>query len=180
MLFKLFTTFFRLGLFTIGGGYTALVQIERELIEDNNWITHDEFLEITAIARITPGPITINFATFIGKKVAGLPGSAVATVAVVTPPLVIISFISGHLNEWVDNSSVHSALIASRYAVSALIIHAAYRALVISVTTQTGRILFAVALSALILTTIHPLLILLTGICITFLLKCSHKLPEAD
>ena len=73
MLLKLFLTFFRLGAVTFGGGYAMMALLEQELVENNDWMTGDELLEITAIAQITPGTIAINAATFVGRRMAGIP-----------------------------------------------------------------------------------------------------------
>ena len=70
-LFSLFITFFKIGLFTFGGGYAMISLISKEASEKNKWVTDDEILEIIAIAESTPGPISVNSATFIGYKVAG-------------------------------------------------------------------------------------------------------------
>ncbi len=94
MLFNLFLTFFKIGLFTFGGGYAMISQIKETVVEKNKWITEDELVEIIAIAEATPGPIAINMATFIGYKKRGVLGSAMATLGVVLPSFMIIFIIS--------------------------------------------------------------------------------------
>ncbi|MGL5175387.1 MAG: chromate transporter, partial [Cetobacterium sp.] len=69
---ELFLTFFKIGMFTFGGGYAMIPLIEREMIYGKKWIDKDELLEIITISQMTPGPIAINAATFIGKKRAGI------------------------------------------------------------------------------------------------------------
>ncbi len=155
-----------------------LAHLEHELIEDHGWLTRDEFLEITAIAQITPGPIAINAATFVGRRMAGIPGSLIASIAVVLPPLMIVGFLAGYLTDWIKVPEFQKALMASRYAVAALIIHASCRMLILSVTSLTGRILFIAALATLLLTPVHPLIIILLGAAVGLLLKLCHRLPE--
>ena len=92
-LWQLFSTFFRIGLFTFGGGYAMIPLIQREAVEKHGWVTDDDILEILAIAESTPGPIAINSATFVGFRVGGVLGSACATLGVVLPSFVIISLI---------------------------------------------------------------------------------------
>ena len=90
----LFFTFFKIGLFTFGGGYAMIALLEEEFIQRRRWLDKDEFLDMTAIAESTPGPVAINSATYLGYKLAGVPGAAVATVAVCLPSFLIIYAIS--------------------------------------------------------------------------------------
>ena len=93
-LLLLFLTFFKIGLFTFGGGYAMIAVMEREFVEKKKWTTHEDFLDLIAIAESTPGPIAINSATYIGYKVGGVLGSIFATFGMVLPSLVIILTIS--------------------------------------------------------------------------------------
>ena len=90
----LFFTFLKIGAFTFGGGYAMLALLEREFLDRRGWMSQEEFLDMTAIAESTPGPMAINSATYIGYKLAGIPGAAVATLAVCIPSFVIIYLIS--------------------------------------------------------------------------------------
>lgn len=89
----LFFSFFKIGLFAFGGGYATIPLIEREIVISHGWLTRQQFLQVVAIAGMTPGPVGINSATFVGYRVAGIPGSIVATGAVVLPSLIIVSFL---------------------------------------------------------------------------------------
>ena len=91
---KLFLTFFKIGLFTFGGGYAMIPLLENEFVERKKWMKHEEFLDIVAIAESTPGPIAINSATYIGFKSFGFFGSIFATLGVVLPSFIIIFTIS--------------------------------------------------------------------------------------
>ena len=93
-LWTLFGTFFKIGLFTFGGGYAMIALLENEFITKKHWLGRDEFLDMAAIAESTPGPVAINSATYLGYKLAGVPGAAVATVAVSLPSFGIIYLIS--------------------------------------------------------------------------------------
>ena len=90
----LFITMFKIGLFTFGGGYAMVALIERELVEKKSWLTHDEFLDVVAIAESTPGPIAVNSATYIGYKRNGVIGSIFSTLGVVLPSFIITFIIS--------------------------------------------------------------------------------------
>ncbi len=123
-LLNLFLTFFRIGLFTFGGGYAMIPLIQRETVENHKWISDDDILEVIAIAESTPGPIAINSATFIGYKVAGVFGSFFATLGVVLPSFIIILIISFALREFQDIKAVQYAFNGIRAGVLALIIKA--------------------------------------------------------
>ena len=91
---QLFFEFFKIGLFTFGGGYAMIPQIKEIVVEKKKWLTEDEVLEMIAIAESTPGPIAINMATFIGYRQKGFVGSLLATLGVILPPTTIIFIIS--------------------------------------------------------------------------------------
>lgn len=91
---RLFFTFLKIGAFTFGGGYAMIALLETEFIDRRKWMTREEFLDMVAIAESTPGPVAINSATYIGYKVAGVAGAAVATLAVSLPSFAIIYLIS--------------------------------------------------------------------------------------
>lgn len=88
--FDLFWAFFQIGLFSIGGGYAALPLIQARVVDARHWLSITEFIDVVTISQMTPGPIGINAATFVGTKVAGLPGSIAATAGCVTPSFIIV------------------------------------------------------------------------------------------
>ena len=90
---KLFLAFFKIGLFTFGGGYAMISMIEEEIGRKRGWISDEELAEVFAIAESTPGPIAINSATYVGCHQAGAVGSFFATLGVVTPSFIIIYII---------------------------------------------------------------------------------------
>ena len=94
LLKELFLCFFKVGAFTFGGGYAMISLIHHACVEERQWITEDEMINITAIAESTPGPIAINCATYVGFKLAGLSGACFATLGIVLPSLLIIYIIS--------------------------------------------------------------------------------------
>lgn len=91
---RLFFTFLKIGAFTFGGGYAMIALLETEFIDRKKWMTREEFLDMVAIAESTPGPVAINSATYIGYRVAGVAGAALATLAVSLPSFIIIYLIS--------------------------------------------------------------------------------------
>ena len=106
-LWDLFITFFKIGLFTFGGGYAMLSVIERETVQKHQWLTTNDMMSLVVIAESTPGPIAVNAATYVGFKQRGVLGAIVSTFALVLPSFVIISclyFVIDALigNRWFD------------------------------------------------------------------------------
>ncbi|UGQ17244.1 chromate transporter [Borrelia sp. RT1S] len=93
-LINLFITFFKIGILNFGGGNGITAIINKEIITNKQWITKEEFINIITISRITPGPIATNIATYVGAKIAGVSGAVVATVALITAPLLIITLLT--------------------------------------------------------------------------------------
>ena len=125
MIFQLFLTFAKIGLFTFGGGYTMISIIENICVERKKWITHDEMMDIAVIAESTPGPIAINCATYIGHKTAGVPGSIAATVAVALPSFIIIFLISSVLDNFLEITLIANAFKGIKIGVGLLILSVA-------------------------------------------------------
>ena len=121
ILWELFLTFTKIGLFTFGGGYAMISIIEDICVEKKKWISHDEMMDITVIAESTPGPIAINCATFVGWKRGGIPGSVAATLGVVLPSFVIIFLISTVLDHFLEIPLVANAFRGIRIGVGLLI-----------------------------------------------------------
>ena len=122
MLLELFLTFFKIGLFTFGGGYAMIPLIKEAVVEKKKWITNDEMLEIIAIAESTPGPIAINMATYIGYKNKKVLGSLLATLGVVLPSMIVIILLSLVYDYFIENMYVQYAFIGIKCAVAILII----------------------------------------------------------
>ncbi len=121
MIWTLFKTFFKIGLFTFGGGYAMIANVRETVVEKFGWLSEDEFVEIIAVAESTPGPIAINMATYIGFKKKGVLGSAAATLGVVLPSLIIIYLISLVLDAFMANKYVAYAFMGIKCAVAFLI-----------------------------------------------------------
>lgn len=122
----LFTTFLKIGAFTFGGGYAMIPLIQRETVEKRGWITQGDILEIVAIAESTPGPISINAATFVGYRVGGFWGALAATAGVVLPSFGIILAIAAVLREFQALKAVQYAFQGIRACVLVLILRAMY------------------------------------------------------
>ena len=127
LLFDLFLTFAKIGLFTFGGGYAMISLIEHACVERKQWITHDEMMNVTVIAESTPGPIAINCATFVGYRQKGLAGAAAATIGIVLPSFCIIFLISMVLDRFLEIAWIAHAFMGIKIAVGILILDAAVR-----------------------------------------------------
>ena len=127
ILFDLFLTFAKIGLFTFGGGYAMISLIENSCVEKKGWITHDEMMNVTVIAESTPGPIAINCATFVGYRQKGLIGAIAATIGMVLPSFCIIFLISMFLDNFLEIAWIAHAFMGIKIAVGILILDAAIK-----------------------------------------------------
>ena len=121
-LLSLFLTFFKLGIFSIGGGPTMLTLIQGEFVEKKKWLDNDELMEMTAIAESTPGPIAINLATYLGYKRGGFLGALVSTLGVIITPFVLMFCISLFLENILSNQAVQYAFMGVKVGVVFLLL----------------------------------------------------------
>ena len=91
---QLFFSFLQIGAFSFGGGYAAMPLIQNQVVERYGWVTMDQFSNLVAIAEMTPGPIAVNGATFVGNQVGGIPGALIATFAVILPSIFFVTFLA--------------------------------------------------------------------------------------
>lgn len=120
-LLKLFFSFFQIGLFSIGGGYAAMPLIQAQVVDLHGWLTMTQFADIMTIAEMTPGPIAINSATFVGIQIAGLPGALVATLGCIFPSCVIVMTLAYVYYRFRGLNVVQGILAGLRPAVIAMI-----------------------------------------------------------
>ena len=126
LLFDLFFTFAKIGLFTFGGGYAMISLIEHTCVDQKAWITHDDMMNVTVIAESTPGPIAINCATFVGYRQKGFVGALVATLGMTLPSFCIIYLISMFLDDFLDIAWIANAFEGIKIAVGLLILDVAF------------------------------------------------------
>lgn len=125
LLADLFFTFANIGLFTFGDGYAMLSMIEHHCVEQKQWITHDEMMNITVIAESTPGPIAINCATFTGYRQAGFFGALAATLGIVFPSFAVIYVISRFLDHFLEITLIAHAFQGIKIGAGLLMLDAA-------------------------------------------------------
>ncbi|MGN0801924.1 MAG: chromate transporter [Candidatus Faecivicinus sp.] len=118
---QLFLSFLQVGLFSIGGGYAAMPLIQSQVVSAHGWLTMNEFTDLITIAEMTPGPIAVNAATFVGVRIAGPGGAVVATLACILPSCFIVSLLAFIYFRYKRLSALQSVLASLRPAVVALI-----------------------------------------------------------
>ena len=121
---NLFFVFFKVGLFSFGGGYAILPLMQHEVVDVNKWISFKEFMDIVAVSQITPGPISINLATHVGYRIGGTLGSAIATTSVILPSIIIISLIVIFLKRFSKFPAVQRIFKSLRITIVGLILAA--------------------------------------------------------
>ncbi len=118
---ELFLSFLQVGLFSIGGGYAAIPIIESQVVEKYAWLSLNEFTDLITIAEMTPGPIAVNSATFVGIKIAGIQGAIIATLAVILPSLFIVSLLANIYFKYRNIDFMQKILSTLRPVIVALI-----------------------------------------------------------
>lgn len=147
---ELLLAFAKIGLFTFGGGYAMLAIIENVCVEQKQWITHEEMMDIIVIAESTPGPIVLNCSTFVGYRQAGLPGAIAATLGIILPSFVIIYAISMFLDNLLEIALIANAFKGIKLAVGLLIIDAGFNMAKKLPKTRLSRILLPCAAAAML------------------------------
>lgn len=118
---QLFLSFLQVGMFSIGGGYAAMPLIQSQVVASHGWLTMNEFTDLITIAEMTPGPIAVNSATFVGIRIAGIGGAVIATVGCILPSCFIVSLLAFVYYRYKQLSALQSVLACLRPAVVALI-----------------------------------------------------------
>ncbi|NLD87932.1 MAG: chromate transporter [Clostridiales bacterium] len=151
MLIKLLWSFLQIGLFSIGGGYAALPLIHEQVVDLHGWLTDVEFADLVTISQMTPGPIAINAASFVGARMAGIPGSLIATFGCVLPPFIIISILARLYMKYNSLDVIKGALKGLRPAVVGLIASAGFSIISSSWLNETGTSVYGVDIAAVLL-----------------------------
>lgn len=144
-LLDLYIAWFKMGLFTFGGGYAMLPMIQKEVIEKHHWATEDQVMDYYAIGQVTPGIIAVNTATFIGYNVKGILGAIVATLGVISPSLIIIVLIAGLITNFQELAIVQHALKGIQVAVCVLMLMAVIKLYKSGVKNLVGFLIFICA-----------------------------------
>ena len=163
-LLDLFCAFFRIGLFTFGGGYAMLPLLQREIVEKKKWATEEEMLDYFAVGQCTPGVIAVNTATFVGFKEKKLSGAIFATLGIVSPSLVIITVIAALLSNFAHIAAVQNAFAGIRVAVCVLILNSIVKLWKKSVVDKlTLGVFIAVFLGSVLLSHVSPVVFIVAA-----------------
>lgn len=169
-LLRIFASFFKIGLFTIGGGYAMIPLMQTEFISVHHWLTSKEFIDIVAIAEMTPGPVAINSATYIGYQILGVAGSIVATLGVISPSLIIILIIARLFKRFSASPIVKAIINDLRPAVIGLILTAV---VVLGQSALVDLKAIPIALTSFLLLfggRVHPISVLAISACLGILM----------
>ena len=171
-LLQLFYTFARVGTMTFGGGYAMLPILQREVVESRHLATEEELTDYFAIGQCTPGVIAVNTATFVGYKRKGVLGAVFATVGVVLPSLLIITFLAGLISKFSHLPAVIHAFNGIRVAVTVLIFNSVIKLFKKAVIDKTTAAIFIIVFAGAVLTelsvVVFVLLAALAGIALSF------------
>ncbi len=187
ILLKLYISFFKVGLFSIGGGLAALPLIKEQVVDINGWLSISEFSDLVSIAQMTPGPIALNAATFVGTKVGGIKGAILSTVATITPSIIIVSILAYIYFKYKNLGIIRGILEGLRASAVALIASAGMSIFILAIWGEKGTkaifdlssfnylafILFCLSLFILRKFKKNPILIMLScgiiGVIISFI-----------
>ncbi len=171
LLWSLFWTFAKVGVMTFGGGYAMLPILQREVVTNKGWATEEELMDYFAIGQCTPGVIAVNTGTFIGQKLAGIPGGICATLGVVFPSLVIISALAGVIEAFSHLVWVQKAFGGIRVCVCVLILNAVVKLYKKAVVDKTTFVIFLLVMLGSTFTNLSPVVFVLIAAVSGIILK---------
>ena len=161
---QLFLSFLQIGALSFGGGYAAMPLIQSQIVTQHSWLSMSEFTDLVTIAEMTPGPIAVNAATFVGTKLAGVPGALAATAGCILPACILVTLLAKLYLKYRNLSLLQSVLSSLRPAVVAMI--RGGNAVSLSGTNWVMVGIFAVCLLLLRKTKLSPIAVMLLGGCI--------------
>lgn len=170
IVFRLFIVFLKVGLFTIGSGYSMLVLAQRYVVDTYHWLTLQEFTDLVSISEVTPGPIMINLATFVGTKVAGIKGAISATVGLIILPFLALYIIALNYSRIANHSFGANLLRIIRPMAIGFITVAILKLFKTSVTDLTTAVIVIAVIVLAYVFKINPIFIVLGGIALALLI----------
>lgn len=174
-LFRLFAVFFKVGLFTIGGGMAMIPLIQDEMVNKKRWLSQDQFVDAVAVSQGLPGVIAINMATYTGFQKKGAKGAAAATAGVVLPSFIIIIAIIEILGAIGSNTAVNGALTGIKAAATALIIYSAYSVARMTIKCAREAIIAIVSFVLIIVFHVNAIYVIIGGIILGIVLAYLRK-----
>lgn len=172
---QIFFTFFKMGLFTFGGGYAMLPLLQSEVVKKKHWATEEDLLNYYAIGQCTPGIIAVNAASFIGYKLRGLAGLICATLGLMSPSVSLILLVATILNQYMENVYVQQAFGGIRICVLALIVNTVWDMWQSSVKNVRGYIVFVGAAILLFVFNLSAISVVLLAAIAAFIPNYSRR-----
>lgn len=162
LLIKLFFAFLRVGFFAIGGAYSFLPLIEKEVVQRYHWLTREEFLDVAGLTQVFPGAISIKYATYTGYKIGGIIGAILANIGNLLAPALLVIFASVFYAKYKGVPVISAAFGAMRLAVFAMIIAVAFQAFDVRSLIEVRSILIVLVSFVLFFCTdVHPALVII-------------------
>ena len=172
---KIIYHLFKIGAFTFGGGFAMIPIIQQEMVEKNNWIKDEDFLDIISVAQSAPGPIAVNASVYVGYKIKGLPGALVAAGGTVLPSFLTILLIAIFFSRFSENIIIQKIFLGIRPAVVALILSAIY-GLLKSSRLNRGQLLLALtSFFIIVFLDLNPIYMIILGIAISIFYNKSKN-----
>ena len=174
-LWQLFWTFFKIGAFTFGGGWSLIAVMEDELVDKKQWITHADVLDMLVISESTPGVIAVNMATSIGYRQRGFWGGLLATVGVVLPSFIIISALSFGIEALAENKWYQSVFYGIQVGAIVLILNAFLKLFKQLEKNAVNMVVMAIAFAVALFTKFNVIFVIIAGAVFGILLNCVFK-----
>lgn len=171
LLWVCFGLFFKIGLFTFGGGFSIIAQLEDELIKSRNWLKNDELLDMVSVARSLPGIMVINLSVLIGYRLKGVVGAVVCAVGLSAPSVIVLSIVTLFYRQFSQNTYVQRAMVGVRAAVVPIIISAALSLKESAVRVKVQYLIAAGGFLLCLFTSMNNLIIVLLGAAVGLILK---------
>ncbi|HOO34224.1 MAG TPA: chromate transporter [Thermotogota bacterium] len=162
IILNLFFSFFKIGLFGFGGGYAMLSLIQNEVVS-SGWMTNHEFIDIIAIAQITPGPVSVNTATFVGYRTGSYLGAVIATIGLIAPSFILVMILAYLIRTRTNSLFTNMLLNNLKPVIVALIAGAAITISGVSVVDIPGFIIAVATFILLWKTKLHPILLVVAS-----------------
>ncbi|MDF2545304.1 MAG: chromate transporter [Anaerosolibacter sp.] len=178
-MFKMFMIFFKIGAFTLGGGYAMIPLIEEEIVEKNKWIDPEEFIDIIALSQTIPGALAINSSTYIGYRLFGFPGAVVGCLGTIMPSVIIILLVATFFIQFRSLPLIESIFRGIRPAVVALILLAVMK-LGKPLPKNAVNLVWVIGVAlAITLLNVHPIMVIvMSGIAGYMLFREGEKTDE--
>lgn len=160
ILLSVLWSFLKVGALSFGGGYAMIPMIEREIILLHRWVTMDQFIDMISVSWVTPGPIAVNSATFVGYRVGGVPGASLATAGVVLPSLILMTVFATMMRKFRKLPSVETVFVTLRPVVASLVAVAGLSVARSSVVDPTTAVIGGLVLVAMLRTRLSPFLLI--------------------